>query len=297
MKIVITGGSGFVGSKLCELLIKEGHSVTIIGHSPPRKEMDRVSFVKANLMEGEVPSIFGECDAIVHLAGAPIFHRWTESYKRLILDSRVKTAKAIYQFLSQSKQRPKVFVSASASGFYGDRGDTLLDESAAEGRDFLASVCTEWEKAAENFSSLGMRAVEVRTATVLGPGGGALAKMIPLFRLGLGGKLGTGKQWFPWIHLEDLSQIYVQAITNPRLSGPINAVAPETLRNRDFTQALGHALKRPAILPAPAFALRLVFGELAEALLTSQKVIPKKLEQLGFHFSYPTMKKALSQIF
>lgn len=296
MNVVITGGSGFVGSHLCQLLVKQGHTVTIVGNTPPKQNAQGIAFIKANLLEEEVPPIFAECEAIIHLAGAPIFHRWTKSYKQLILDSRIKTAQKICLFLSQQTKRPKVFISASATGFYGNRGDNLLTETAKPGSDFLSSVCIEWEKAAEKFSSLGMRVVSVRTSTVLGSDGGALAKMIPLFRWGLGGKLGNGKQWFPWIHIDDLTRIYAEALQNPQMTGAINAVAPGKIRNVEFTKTLGNILKRPTFLPVPSFALRLCLGAFANALLSSQRVMPEKLQQMKFPFLYPKIEKALLQI-
>jgi len=296
MNIVMTGGSGFVGSHLCKLLREQGHRVTLVGNTPPKETKEGITFIKANLLEGEIPSIFAECEAIIHLAGAPIFHRWTKSYKQLILDSRVKTAQKIYQFLSEQTQRPKIFISASATGFYGNRDSNLLTETTKPGSDFLSSVCVEWEKAAEKFSSLGMRVVSVRTSTVLGSEGGALAKMIPLFRLGLGGKLGSGKQWFPWIHIDDLTRIYAEALQNSRIAGAINAVAPGKIRNEEFTKTLGSVLKRPTFLSVPRFALRLCLGPFANALLSSQRVIPEKLQRLGFSFTYPKMENALAHI-
>jgi len=253
--------------------------------------------VVIDLRKGTVPPVLCECDVIIHLAGAPIAHRWTKSYKQLILNSRIQTAQAMWDFLSKSKKRPKIFISASATGFYGDRGDELLDESGAAGNDFLSSVCVEWEKAANAFAALGMRVVSVRTAAVLGPHGGILTKMIPLFRKGLGGKLGTGAQWFPWIHRDDLVNVYAQAVVDSRFVGPVNAVAPGLVRNIEFTKALGDVLRKPTIFPVPAFALRLCLGEFAEALLNSQRVIPKKLERFEFDFLYPEIQEALRQIF
>lgn len=296
MNIVVTGGYGFVGTHLCKALVKEGHIVTAIGPHSPIQEQKGVTFVKASLSPGEIPSVFTECDGIIHLAGANIFHRWTQSYKKLIVESRVKTAHAIYEFLLKQKRRPRVFLSASAVGFYGDRGEEALDETSSPGTDFLASTCVEWEKAREKFSALEMRSVSLRTGVVLSDDGGALAKMLPLFRFGLGGKLGNGMQWFPWIHIDDLVRIYLQALENPRMMGSINAVAPKPIRNLEFTKMLGKILGRPTILTVPSMALRCILGEMATALLSSQKVTPRTLEQLGFVFKHPDIESALKTL-
>ncbi|MGB7978014.1 MAG: TIGR01777 family oxidoreductase [Chlamydiales bacterium] len=294
MYLVVTGGSGFIGTHLCKALHQQGHKVVAVGPNPPNHENKEIVFIQTNLAEGEVPPVFADCDAIIHLAGANIFHRWTNNYKQLILDSRLTTAHAIYHFLLTQKKRPKSFISASAVGFYGDRGDEILDEQSSYGTDFLASTCVACEKAREMFSSLGMRAVSIRTATVLSPDGGALSKMLPLFRWGLGGKLGHGTQWFPWIHIDDLVNIYMQAACDLRIIGPINAAAPELIRNIEFTKTVGSILKRPTILSIPSFVLRLGLGEFATVLLSSQRVLPRALERLGFSFTYPTLQKALT---
>lgn len=195
--------------------------------------------------------------------------------------------------MSKKQKRPEVFISASAVGFYGDRGDAILTESSASGTDFLASIAVAWEKATEKFSLLGMRTVSLRMGTVLGLDGGILLKMLPIFKKGFGGKLGKGTQWFPWIHVNDLVNIYAQAVNDPRYSGSINAVAPELIRNVDFTKTLGMILKKPTFCSVPSFILKLTFGEFATALLSSQKVLPQSLENLSFHFEYPTLLKAL----
>lgn len=275
MHIVVTGGSGLVGGKLCKTLQEQGHKVTLA----PR-------------IQDEVPPVFSECDAIVHLAGANIFHRWTPKYKQLILDSRVKTAEAIFEYLSKQARLPAVFISASATGIYGDRGDETLDETSAPGTGFLAEVCVEWEKAREKFSILGMRTVSIRTGTVLSREGGFLSKMLPIFRWGLGGKFGQGTQWFPWIHMDDLVNFYIQAILDPKISGAINAVAPEMIRNVDFVNALGIVLKKPTFLTVPRFALQIFLGDLSSVILSSQRV----LSHPRFTNHYPTLESALKQL-
>jgi len=295
MHMIVTGGYGFVGTPLCQLLVQEGHRVTAIGTHFPSQEHKGITFIQSSLRPGEIPPVFADCDAIIHLAGANIFHRWTPHYKQLILDSRIKTARAIYEFIAKQPKKPRVFISASAVGYYGDRAEELLDETSSAGTGFLASTCIEWEKAREKFSSLGIRSVSIRTGVVLGENGGALAQMLPLFRLGLGGKLGNGRQWFPWIHRDDLINIYSLALHDTSLSGPINAVAPQLIRNVEFTKALGRTLKRVTFLAVPSFILRAIFGEMATLFLSSQKVKPTVLEQLNFVFKYPNIQTALKK--
>lgn len=294
MHVIITGGSGFVGSRLSPALAQGGHRVTIVDLAPPRSSVENVDFVTADLMHDSVPDVFAHADAIIHLAGVSIFKRWTPSYKELIIDSRVKTADVIYDYLSRVNTRPAVFVSASAVGYYGDRGEEQLGEEAVPGDDFLADVCEKWEAAARKFDSLGMRTVSIRTAIVLGPGGGMMSQVVPLFRYGLGGKMGKGTQWFSWIHIDDLVAVYTKAITSEVLKGPVNASAPGALQNKAFARALGRALHRPAFIPAPAFALRLVLGEFASAVLSSARVVPQKLQSQNFMFQYPDIDSALT---
>ncbi len=293
MRVVITGATGLIGSCLCKALREQGHEVIAVS---TRKSAycSEIPTVYANLMEGDIPPVMSDCDAIIHLAGAPIFHRWTTKQKQSIRDSRVKTTEAMYHFLSKQKIRPKTFLCASAVGFYGDRGDESLDETSAHGAGFLASVCFQWEAAAQQIASLGIRTVSVRTATVLSQEGGALSTMLPLFRWGLGGKLGKGTQWFPWIHREDLVSIYMHALWDTRIRGPINASAPELIRNCAFTKTLGSLVQRPTVCSVPAWLLTLCLGELGTVLLASQKVIPRLLTHLQFSFTYPTLHKALS---
>ncbi len=295
MHIVITGGTGLVGRRLCKALHEQGHQVSVIGNKTIPQESIEFRFIRARLIDGEIPSVFSDCDAIIHLAGANIFHRWTKSYKQLILDTRVKTAQAIYNYLSKQTKRAKIFISASAIGFYGNRGDEILDETSSPGTGFLSHTCVEWEMAREKFSSLDMRTVSIRTGTVISRDGGFLSKIVPLFRLRLGGNFGNGKQWFPWIHIDDLVNIYIQAVLDPRFSGPINAVAPKPIRNTEFTKALKEILKKPAFLSVPSFALKLSLGELASVILFSQRVVPRRLENLGFSYHYPTIEKALRE--
>ncbi len=295
MKITITGGSGFIGSKLSELFLSLGHEVLVLDIVPPNKNLERIDFIKVNLLKESVPQGALECDAIVHLAGVNIFSRWTENYKKLILESRTKTASALIRAVKNSHHKPKVFVSASAVGYYGEGGEKELDESSGSGNDFLAFVCKQWEETAKAAEDAGMRWVSLRTGIVIGKGGGVLSKLIPVFKMFLGGPIGSGKQWFSWVHLDDIINIYKTAVFDERLTGPINAVSPYPVYNRDFAKAVGKALHRPALIPAPKFALKIVLGELANAVLVSQRVIPKKLSEINFTYSYPKIKEALEE--
>ncbi len=295
MKICLTGGSGFIGKQLSRSLVMAGDEVFVIGKSQ-QKINSRINFVKADLLKDDLSEILIHCDAIIHLAGVNIFKRWTKEFKKLILASRVQTANNIFEQVKKLPKKPKVFVSASAVGYYGDRGEDILTEEEPPGNDFLAKVCFEWEKAAKRFEKLGIRSVSIRTAPVLGKGGGILSKIIPIFKLGLGGNLGNGKQWFPWIHMEDLVSIYIQAVKDERFSGPINAVSPGIVRYQDFARALAKVLKRPYWFHLPPFFLKLIFGELGEALLASQRVVPQRLQDLGFEFKFPEIDKALDDI-
>lgn len=293
MKICITGGSGFVGSKLSEFFVNSGYDVLILDLLPPRKNITGTSFIKIDLLKELVPNEVLECDAIVHLAGVNIFGRWTEGYKKLILESRTKTARALIETVKKSSKKPKVFVSASAVGYYGDGGECDLGESSPSGKDFLAYVCREWEAVAKTAEQAGMRFVSIRTGIVIGSQGGMLAKLIPIFKWFLGGPIGSGEQWFSWIHMDDLLNVYKIAINDDRLSGPINAVSPSPVKNKNFAKALGRALHRPSFIPVPKFALKLFLGELATAVIVSQKIIPKKLLEIKFSYLYPEISEAI----
>ncbi len=293
MKIAITGGAGFVGSALTKKFLNSGHEILILDRIAPKEIPSGVVFRKTDLVNDIPLKEYLECDAVVHLAGANIFGRWTPEYKKLILSSRIDTARALIKTVKISGRGPKVFISASAVGYYGDGGEHELDESAPNGTDFLAGVCRKWEAILAEASEAGMRSVSVRTGIVLGPGGGMLAKLIPIFRFGLGGRMGHGKQWFSWIHIDDLLNVYETVTVDSRFSGPVNASSPQPVRNHILAKALGRVLHRPALLPVPKFILRLVLGELGDIVLMSQKVIPKKLLTAGFHFTYIDIDEAL----
>ena len=297
MNIAITGGSGFIGTALTRKLLDEGHQVTVYDRVVPRFAHERLQFIAANLVTDPAPLSIAQHEAIVHLAGVSIYERWTTAYKQQIMDSRTKSTASIIEACRQSKIKPSVFVCASAVGYYGDQGEKVLDESAnapIAGSDFLSDVCVAWESAAQQIENLGIRRVSVRTAIVLGPNGGMMSKLLPIFTWGLGGRLGTGNQWFSWIHIDDLIAIYYEAIMNTKLSGPVNATAPEPVTNLVFTQSLGKALRRWTFWIIPAFALRIILGEFAKAVLASTRAVPAKLQSQGFVFRYATIDQAVA---
>jgi uncharacterized protein len=292
MKILITGATGFLGRPLVERLITGGHEVTRIVRStrhpgilwdPDNRKVD------ASRLEGY--------DAVVHLAGESIQGRWTKAKKQEILSSRTENTKFLVEVLSHLKQKPKVFVSASAIGYYGDRDVEKLSEEALPGRGFLADVVKQWEAASKPLEKEGMRVSWIRTGLVLHPSGGALGKLLLPFKLGLGGPIGNGKQWWSWIERDDLLRIYEFALTSDSAHGPINAVAPNAVTNKVFVKTLGKVLSRPAIIPLPAFAIKLILGEMGkELLLYSQHVLPKKLEESHFTYNYTELSPALKHL-
>lgn len=291
MQIVIAGGTGLIGRALARACAAAGHEVVVLSRRPSQGPSKTVSWDGASA--GPWAEALDGSDAVVNLCGESVADgRWTPARKKALLDSRVGPTRALVSALSAAKRRPRVLVNASAVGIYGDRADQSLDESAPAGTDFLAGLCVQWEKEARLLEPLGMRVVCLRTGIVLAPEGGALAKMLPIFKLGLAGPLGTGRQWMSWIALPDLIDLILFSFSH-ELSGPVNGTAPNPVTNKDFTAALGRALGRPAILPAPAFALRLGLGEMSDMLLGGQKVLPKKALESGFAFKLPQLDAAL----
>lgn len=287
MIVAITGATGFIGSALTRRLERDGHTVRPIsrpgGWDPARGRIDRT------VIEGT--------DAVVHLAGESVFGRWTAAKKRRIIESRVPATRLLSEALAALARPPRVLVSASAIGIYGDRGDETLTEDSLPGHDFLADGARDWEAAAAPAAQAGIRVVHTRFGVVLGAQGGALAVMLTPFRLGVGGPVGSGRQYFSWISLDDALGVILYALANENLAGPVNAVAPHPVTNREFAQALGRALGRPAVLPVPAFALQLVFGaEAAEFMQSSQRVIPARLVASGFRFRHPELEPALRHL-
>jgi uncharacterized protein len=295
MKILISGSHGLVGQALIKSLEPEGHQIfRLVRHYPGSPfeiewSPDRYS-IALSLIEG--------FDAVVHLAGESIAEgRWTEEKKKRIRESRVKGTKLLSDALANLTDPPKTLISASAIGYYGDRGDELLTESSAPGNDFLSQVCVEWEQATSHATQMGIRVVNTRFGIILDKNGGALKKMLPPFRMGLGGRIGSGKQWMSWITLDDVVGALKYALTNEALSGPANFVVPNPVRNAEFTKTLGQVLSRPTLFPIPAFGVRLLFGEMADALLlSSQRVEPQKLQRSEYQFLYPQLEPALRHI-
>ncbi|HEY3041515.1 MAG TPA: TIGR01777 family oxidoreductase [Pyrinomonadaceae bacterium] len=295
MKILIGGSHGLVGTALIKSLEAEGHEIfRLVRHYPDSSSEiewspDRYSIALARL-EG--------FDAVVNLAGESIAEgRWTEDKKRRIRESRIKGTKLLGDALANLTNRPKTFICASAVGYYGDRGDELLTETSTPGKDFLADLCVEWEKATALATEKGIRVVNTRFGLILDPNGGALAKMLPPFRLGLGGSIGSGKQWMSWIALDDVVGALKFALANEELNGPVNFVAPNPVTNAEFTKRLGEALSRPTLFPIPAFGVRLAFGEMADALLlSSQRVEPQRLKATGYQFQYSQLEGALRHV-
>lgn len=276
MKIAITGASGFVGRRLSARLASAGrHTV-----QPLKRGFD--------------PAALDGCGAVIHLAGEPVAQRWSAEVKRRIRDSRVEGTRQLVAALA-APSRPRILIGASAVGFYGDRGDEVLGESSSPGQGFLPEVCVEWEREALAARDQGIRVALVRIGLVLGPGGGALEKMVTPFRFGVGGRLGSGRQWMPWIHLDDLCGLFEFLLTEPA-EGPFNGAAPNPVTNADFTHALASVLHRPAILPVPRFAIDLLYGEMARILFASQRAVPRAAEAAGFRFGYSDVARALGAV-
>ena len=303
MHIVVTGGTGFIGRPLCARLLDLGHTVTIFTRdlqTAQSRSDSRIRLVGWHGFRGpteEVLLALADSDVVINLAGAPVAdRRWTPRTKNTLRTSREGPTTSLVTAFAKLQTRPVLFLSASAIGYYGPRQDEPLTEESPSGTGFLASLCREWEGAARAAERLGLCVTLLRIGVVLGKGGGALEKMLPLFRLGLGGPLGTGTQWMSWIHLEDLVEL-VLFLMNQAVSGPVNATAPHPVTNRDFAKALGQTLRRPAWLPTPAFALKLPLGQMAEELLlTGQRVLPARAQALGFRYRYPELAEALRAI-
>ena len=297
MKILITGGSGFVGRHLVVRLLGAGHQVVAVARRPARRPVPHPSLcylVADTSRPGRWQDELQDIDVVVNLAGRPVFRYWTPSYKQSIYDSRVLTTRNLVAGLPEDRR--VVLLSASAAGFYGDRGDDVLTEDEPVGNDFLATVCRDWEAEAIRAESKGARVVSARFGVILDRYGGALSQMRPFFRLGLGGPLGSGRQWFPWIALDDLLRGLFYLIDQEELSGPVNLCAPHPIRNREFAKLLARRLHRPAFMPAPAFIIRLLLGEFGRAILCSQRTVPQKLLAHGFTFNFPFLDEAFERI-
>jgi uncharacterized protein (TIGR01777 family) len=294
-RILISGASGLIGTALVRAFTANRISVVRLVRKPGPDSQQEINWSPLSPQAIADPSQLEGFDAVIHLSGANIAaHRWTPEYKKEIVDSRVQTTKALATLLAQLKRPPQVFLCSSATGIYGNRGDEILTESSAPGTGFLAESCVAWEASAQPAKDAGIRVAHLRFGVVLSREGGALAKMLPIFRLGLAGPLGSGKQWVDWISLPDAINAITHIISTPQLAGPINFVAPNPVTNAEFTKAMAQAVHRPAILPAPAFALRIAIGEMAdETLLASNRAIPQQLSQSGFRFQHAQLADAL----
>ncbi len=294
--IGITGATGLVGARLLEALARDGIETAAFTRKP--------SALTGRLPPGAVARAWPPrpddvaLDALVHLLGEPVSGRWTEAKKRSIRSSRIDGTRLLVDAIGKlpTERRPRTLVSASAIGFYGDRGEDVLRETEGPGADFLADVCVGWEREALRAETLGVRVVVLRVAIVMSREGGALERMLPLFRMGLGGTMGPGTQWWPWIHLDDLVGLARHALDHAELRGPLNATAPEPARQRDFAATLARVLHRPAFLPAPTFALRAALGEFAAELLSSRRVVPTAALAAGYVFRYPTLEACLTDV-
>jgi hypothetical protein len=299
MRILVTGATGFVGRRLVEHLLSKGHSLVALSRNPEAAQRNQPLLERAHawnpLQELPPADAFHGVDAVVHLAGETATGVWTEEKKQAIRETRVQGTANLVKAIVRLETKPHSMVSASAIGYYGDRGEEELTEESAPGADFLADVSQQWEKEAAKVEWGGVRSARIRVGIVLGPGGGALGAMLTPFKLGAGGPLGSGKQWWSWIHRDDLVALILFLIEHPDFSGVVNGVAPEPARQKDFAKTLGRVLRRPAFLPAPAFALRIVLGGFSTELLSSKQVLPKTTQGLGFQFQHPQLEGALRQ--
>ncbi len=297
-RVLITGATGFVGNQLLRQLDRP----VVLSRDPQRAQVSLSQFgAEAYAWDPQSESppaeAFDGVGTVIHLAGDPVASgRWTAEKKKRIRESRVAGTRHLVQGLAALREKPRVLISASAVGYYGDRGDLELDESAEPGDDFLAEVCRAWEAEALPAREMGIRVVTPRIGIVLGLGGGALAKMLTPFRLGLGGRLGSGRQWMPWIHVQDLVDLLLYAAEHSELSGPINATAPHPVTNLEFTKTLGKVMRRPTVFPVPEFMLKLAMGDFGKVLMDSQRAIPRAAGDAGFQFQFPELEQALRQI-
>ncbi len=297
MQITVTGGTGFIGRRLVKRLLAEGNSVRLLVRHPKTGfGTDVRCFLWNAYTLDPPPESLAGADAVIHLAGESVSQRWTPSAKRRIRDSRVLGTQRLIEAISRTSPRPPLLVAASAVGWYGSRGDEILTESSAPGQGFLAEVCVEWEKTAREAEKLGVRVVHLRTGMALAKEGGALAQMLTPFRWGLGGRVALGNQWVPWIHAEDLVSLVLFLLSCSDLRGPVNATSPNPVTNSEFTAHLSAVLHRPALLTVPAFALHTIYGEMAEIILGSQRVLPQAAQAAGFEFRYPSPRVALQNL-
>ncbi|MBP9580535.1 MAG: TIGR01777 family protein [Ignavibacteriaceae bacterium] len=300
-RIIVTGATGLIGQKLVSALIERGDEVIIFSRDitkaktiiPNANEYVEWDYIKPELWKTKLDN----SDAVVHLAGTNLFaKRWNDSFKNEVLKSRQISTKNLVDAIKSCSNKPQVFISASGVGYYGDCGDTILDETSSSGNDFLAEVCKVWEGESKRVEDAGVRSVQIRTGLVLSTEDGALKQMLPPFKFYIGGPLGNGKQWASWLHIEDIIGIYLHAIENTELRGAVNAASPNPVRMNEFTNTLGNVLHRPSLFPVPKFILRLVIGEAAEVVTASQRVDVQKLLNSDYKFKFDFIKEALKDL-
>lgn len=301
MKIIVTGGTGFVGRPLVTRLLAAGRFVVLLTRDPLKSRVSDVQRLKAVQWDannnGAWASELDGADAVINLTGESVAaKRWSPAQKKKIIESRLSAAKAIVDAIGVSAKKPAVLVNASAVGYYGDVPDLEVTEKSPKGRGFLADTCERWENEALRARTFGTRVVLARIGVVIDKDGGALRKFIPPFQFFAGGPLGSGKQWFPWVHREDVIEAILFCLKNPALSGPVNVTAPEAVTMGEFCRALGRAMHRPSWAPVPAFALRILLGEMSEMILTGQKAVPAALQKTGFMFKHPSLSETLASV-
>lgn len=300
-KIIITGASGLIGRNLFNELLKRNYFVSLITTNKNKSkllfsEVENI-FEWDELEQNNFLEYLQNVDSIIHLSGANIANkRWSEKYKEEIFDSRINTTKKLVDIISQSKRKLQSFICASATGYYGDRKDELLTEESSCGNDFLSFICKNWEEEVSKVEQFGIRRVSIRTGIVLSKKDGALKRMLTPYKFFVGGPLGNGKQWFPWIHIEDIVNVYLFALENEMINGPVNAVSKNLLTMKEFANTLGKVLNRPSVFSVPEFALKIILGESAESILASQKVYPQKLIVNGFNFKFNNLEEALRNL-
>ncbi len=299
MKTLVTGATGLIGGALCRVLAGEGHQLVALSRNPAgaTKQVAVAAFAWQPEQSEPPVEAFDGVEAVIHLAGEKVAARWTTERKRRIRDSRVLGTRNLVAGMQRAATPPRILLSSSAVGYYGDCGNEVLTETSPHGTGFLSEVCEQWEAAANEAQTLGARVVTLRTGVVLSREGGALKTMLPVFQLGIGGKLGNGRHWFPWIHLNDIVGLFRHALLNEALSGPINGTAPNPVTNEEFTKELAAVLHRPAIFPVPKLALELLLGEMASAAFASQRVLPERALKAGYHFQFPELRPALEELF
>ncbi len=300
VRVLVTGATGFIGTKLVAELVRRGNEVVVTSRNPDRAKGKFDESVKIFSWKPLVEALPGEAideiDGVVNLMGEPIDQRWTEKAKAKIYESRITVTRKLVEAIGKHQHKPSALVNASAVGYYGPRGDEEVDEDSEPGDDFLADLTSKWEQEALNAGSLNMRVVTVRTGVVLSPDGGALARMLTPFKLGLGGPIGNGRHYMPWIHIDDLVSLFAEAVEDDRYHGPVNATAPNPVTNREFSKKLGQALGRPALLRLPTLILRIIYGEMSQIVTTGARAVPKFASMLGFNFSWPDLGQALSDL-